>query len=61
MSVSIEVEEEALDKIVTDVLKGWYEDAMLDENIGKVLSALLTVIEYASIPEEFEEWFTSLQ
>ena len=33
MSVSIEVEEEALDKIVTDVLKGWYEDAMLEFNV----------------------------
>ena len=61
MKVSIEVDEEDLDRIVVEVLRSWYEDAMLDEDIGKVLAALLTVIEYASLPEEFQARFTSLQ
>lgn len=57
---NVEIDIDQADAVTVDVLKSWYEDAMLDDDMGKILSALLIVIEYAIGTEEYESWFTSL-
>jgi len=58
--MQIDIDLDTQTEITIATLKEWYEDAMLDNDIGTVLAAILRTIEYGSIPEEFREWRSSL-
>lgn len=58
--MQIDIDLDTQTEITISTLKEWYEDAMLDNDIGTVLAAILRTIEYGSTKEDFSEWKSSL-
>lgn len=54
--MNVEIDIEQADRLCCEVLMSWYEDALLDENVGSVLRAIDVLLQYGLNKEEYEEW-----
>jgi hypothetical protein len=60
MSYQITLDGEEVTKLVVHDLKETYDDNLKEPYNDKMLEALKVVIEYYSVPSEYDKWLDSL-
>ena len=65
MKMTVEVDANALDDVFRDELRQAYVDQVTtwkaQPDAEELAEALMTVIKYYSVPQEFEEWYESVK
>ena len=65
MKMTVEVDADALDDVFRDELRQAYIDQVTvwkaQPDANELAEALMTVIKYYSVPQEFEEWYESVK